>query len=252
MFEPNVRKILERLTETDQVLDVGGWACPFNRANWILDAQPFETRGYYKSFGGPPSQGGDREYFTQDTWVQRDMCAREPWPFRDKQFDFAICSHTLEDIRDPLWVCSELMRVAKAGYIEVPSREWETCRGIERRNQAGLSHHRWLVEVRDNTHLIFTHKFHAIHTHWRFSFPADHSERLTDGLAYSWIWWNDSFSFEEAVGFPDLDHTLESYVQSRRPYPPWQLAADRGLRKAATFGVRAKNGIARRLRNLIG
>jgi hypothetical protein len=31
-----------------------------------------------------------------------------------------ICSHTLEDIRDPLWVCSEMIRIGKAGYIELP------------------------------------------------------------------------------------------------------------------------------------
>ena len=40
----------------------------------------------------------------------------------DGFFDFAICSHTLEDVCDPVWVCEELARVAKAGYIEVPSR----------------------------------------------------------------------------------------------------------------------------------
>ena len=51
MLEPNVQKLLSELQPTDQVLDVGGWACPFNRAQWILDAQPFETRGFYRTFG---------------------------------------------------------------------------------------------------------------------------------------------------------------------------------------------------------
>src|SRR6187401_3041518 len=100
MLESNAQKLLAELQPAHQVLDVGGWACPFNRAQWVLDAEPYETRGFYRTFGGPPSQGGDVEFFSKDTWVQRDICAREPWPFADKQFDFVICSHTLEDIRD--------------------------------------------------------------------------------------------------------------------------------------------------------
>ncbi|HWE39009.1 MAG TPA: methyltransferase domain-containing protein, partial [Isosphaeraceae bacterium] len=99
-------------------IDVGGWACPFNRADWVLDSEPFESRGYYATVGLPGSQGGDREHFRAATWVQRDICEHTPWPFPDRFFDFSICSHTLEDVRDPLFVCAELIRVSKRGYIE--------------------------------------------------------------------------------------------------------------------------------------
>ena len=110
-------RVLETLSDEALVLDVGGWAVPFPRADWILDLGAYETRGRW-------GYEGDRadERFTAETWVRRDICDRAPWPFADGQFDFAICSHTLEDVRDPLWVCSELARVAAAGYIEVPSR----------------------------------------------------------------------------------------------------------------------------------
>ncbi|MBU5612487.1 class I SAM-dependent methyltransferase [Geomonas azotofigens] len=43
-----------------------------------------------------------------------------PYPFADKYFDFLICSHVLEHLEDPVRTCSELSRIAKAGYIEVP------------------------------------------------------------------------------------------------------------------------------------
>ena len=71
---------------------------------------PYETRGLYGRDGpdGP-------ERFSADTWVQRDICDREPYPFEDEQFDFVVCSHTLEDVRDPIWVCDEMVRVAKRG-----------------------------------------------------------------------------------------------------------------------------------------
>src|SRR3989304_6765598 len=115
MFEPHAELILSMLSPGDIVLDVGGWACPFNRANVVMDAEPFETRGYYRTVGLPAFQGGAVEHFTRDSWIQRDLCAREPWPLADRSIDFAICSHTLEDVRDPIWVCSELVRVARAG-----------------------------------------------------------------------------------------------------------------------------------------
>lgn len=43
----DINLVLANIKPDDIVLDVGGWACPFNRANWILDAEPYETRGFY-------------------------------------------------------------------------------------------------------------------------------------------------------------------------------------------------------------
>jgi hypothetical protein len=69
----DINLVLANIKPDDIVLDVGGWACPFNRANWVLDAEPYETRGFYGQIGLPSSQGGDKEFFSQETWVQRDM-----------------------------------------------------------------------------------------------------------------------------------------------------------------------------------
>ena len=223
MYELNVKHLLARLEPQHLVLDVGGWASPFNRAQWILDAQPFETRGFYRTFGGPPSQGGDREWFNRDTWVQRDICSRDRWPFADQQFDFAICSHTLEDLRDPLWVCAELMRVARAGYIEVPSRSFESCIGVERPGQAGLSHHRCLVDIADGR-IRFLQKYHMIHTERRFHLPESFLRRLTEETSIKWLYWEGSFAFEEVEyhGIPAQEAELERFVASTCPYPRWQ------------------------------
>gem|GEM_PF-6800036 len=32
-------------------------------------------------------------------------------------FDFVVCSHTLEDVRNPGRGCEEILRVGKAGYL---------------------------------------------------------------------------------------------------------------------------------------
>ena len=147
MHEPNVQRLLQIIQPGWKVLDIGGWACPFNRATHVMDAERFETRGYYAKIGKPAFQGPAQEHFTAATWIQRDICGREPYPFKDKELDFVTCSHTLEDIRDPLWVCSEMVRISRRGYVEIPSRLWETCRGTEHPRLAGLSHHRWLIEI---------------------------------------------------------------------------------------------------------
>src|SRR5271154_4133672 len=118
MYQKNSDLIMGQLRPSDVVLDIGGWAHPFNRG--------YYNRTFAKNNPFPPI-GGTVEYFTPSTWIERDICSHQPYPFKDKELDYVICSHTLEDIRVPLWVCSEMIRIAKAGYIEVPSRLWETC-----------------------------------------------------------------------------------------------------------------------------
>ena len=228
MFPGNVERVLASLAPDDIVLDIGGWACPFNRANYVLDAGPYETRGFYRTFNGPASQGGSVEHFTRDSWIVRDICDREPFPFRDKEIDFVICSHTLEDIRDPLWVCSEMIRIARAGYIEVPSRAAETSRGWEHPRMAGLSHHRWLIDI-DGNAIRFFQKLHTIHTHWRYSLPASYLRRLPDSEKVQWLFWKDSFSFrEDTINGPEAQaEELESFVRRTRPYSSARLTASR-------------------------
>jgi len=242
VYKPNVERILESLSPSDVVLDIGGWACPFNRANFILDVEPFETRGFYRTFGAPSSQGGEREYFTKDTWLQRDLCDRTPFPFADKEIDFVVCSHTLEDIRDPLWVCSEMIRIAKSGYIEVPSRIAESCRGWEYPREAGLSHHRWLVTIKDNS-IDFLMKYHLIHTHWRFSLPASYLQALPEERKVQWMFWEESFAYTERLthGMAAQIAELERFVESVRPYPRSLLIADKQVRKAQQLTNRVVN-----------
>jgi hypothetical protein len=242
MHEPNVQRILSRLRPGDVVLDVGGWACPFNRANIVIDAEPFETRGYYRTLGLPASQGGMVEHFDRPSWIQRDLCARDPWPLADKSVDFAVCSHTLEDLRDPLWVCSELIRVARAGYIEVPSRAAEQSRGWERRRIAGLSHHRWLIDI-DGTHVTFLMKYHLLHADWRYSLPAAFLRSLPEERQVQWMFWEHSFEFEERTihGSGAQAEELERFVRATRPYPAARLAgsnATRGVVRIARGAVR--------------
>jgi hypothetical protein len=241
MFQPNSGLIMSQLKPSDVVLDIGGWAHPFNRADYVMDAEPYGTRGYYnRTFARSnplPPLGGAVEYFTRDTWIQRDICDKTPFPFSNKSIDFVICSHTLEDVRDPLWVCSEMIRIAKAGYIEVPSRQWETCRGHEP-GIAGLSHHRWLIEIKDNT-VLFLQKFHQIHN-WQYSLPASVLRRLSEREKVTWLFWRDAFEFSEILVHGDAQtKELERFVNSVQPYPASFLWANAQWRRLKELSSRA-------------
>ena len=84
-----------------KVLDIG---CGFNAseyANVISDIQ--DLSNHYK----------DRNFI---------KISGKELPFKDKEFDFVITSHVLEHVEDPKLFLSEIQRVAKSGYIEVPTK----------------------------------------------------------------------------------------------------------------------------------
>ncbi len=184
-----INKVLSKIKDGDKVLDIGGWARPLNRANFVIDYMPHESRGV----GGYWGEG--EEYFNKNTWVEWDVCDRKPFPFKDKEFDFVFCSHLLEDIRDPLWVCFEMNRIGKAGYIETPSRVVESHKNIGgkwnlNKYVTGYSHHRWYVEDFDNK-LLFTFKNPLIHMIKEFQ--VNH---ITKPELMSFFWEN-IFKYEE-------------------------------------------------------
>lgn len=224
MLVSAAERILREVGPDDLVLDVGGWASPFRRADWVLDLMPYETRGLYG-----PELGGAVERFSADTWVQRDICEREPWPFGDHQFDFVVCAHTLEDVRDPVWVCSELQRVARAGYVEVPSRLEEQSYGVQG-PWVGWGHHHWLAELTAGG-IEFVFKHHVIHGQPQAQFPTDFHAALSDDERVLSLWWRGTFEARERV-FLDaegLDGYLERLVAERRP--GGRCAEDRGWRR---------------------
>jgi hypothetical protein len=162
----------------------------------VIDVMPYSTRGLYQREGWAAPRN-EPERFSRETWIERDVCDREPFPFSDRQIDFAICSHTLEDVRDPVWVCSELIRVAKAGYVEVPSRLEEQSWGVNG-PFVGWSHHRWLIDVSDET-IEFVAKLHSIHHRPDQHFPPGFWDGLTGNERVQTLWWETRFSYRERV-----------------------------------------------------
>ena len=163
--------------------------------------------------------------------MQRDICDREPWPFADGQFDFAVCSHTLEDVRDPVWVCAELQRVARAGYVEVPSRLEEQSYGFQG-PWVGWGHHHWLVDVRPGE-IEFVFKHHVLHGRESDHFPAGFQQALSAEGRVQTLWWEGDLPAREHVFTarpPGPMPTLTDFVAAelaKRPAAP-QPSALRG------------------------
>jgi hypothetical protein len=214
MLAASVERIERDLGADDLVLDVGGWANPLARADWVIDLMPYETRGLY----GEPRPEAER--FTAETWVTRDICDRRPWPFADDQFVFAVCSHTLEDVRDPVWVCSELARVALAGYVEVPSRLEEQAYGVHG-PWVGWSHHRWLCDV-SGSGIDFVFKPGVLQGREDFQLPVGAAAGLSAAERVQTLWWEGGFEARERVFLEadELDEYLAGAVRGRRQVSP--------------------------------
>jgi Methyltransferase domain len=233
MLDATARRLLETLPDDAVVLDVGGAMKPFNRANWIMDALPYEQRGELGSIGDGP------ERFSERTWVLRDFCTRERWPFDDKQIDFVICSHTLEDVRDPIWMCSEFNRIAKGGYIEVPSRLEEQTYGFQG-PWTGWSHHRWLIDVDQSArHIQFVHKSAIVNGRDASRFPQEFRDHLSEAERVQTFWWEGSFSYAERLfwDFIEFDAYLNDYVETG--------LRERGLSRRELTGSRWRRLVGR-------
>jgi hypothetical protein len=231
MLDESLRLISASLDDSAKVLDVGGWARPFTRADWVLDLMPHETRGML----GHDGEGDER--FSAETWVARDICDREPWPFEDGSFDFVVCSHTLEDLRDPVWVCGELQRVARAGYVEVPSRLEEQSWNVQG-PWVGWGHHHWLIDVGEQD-ISCVFKPHILGGLPGSAFPAGFAGALSDADRVQTLWWEGAFEYRERLFYEpeELNAYLADFVArnlGRAPAP--------GLVSRLRAAARARSG----------
>ncbi len=120
----------------DKVLDIGSGSYPFPLATYLAD--------FYE--GKTTHRAGelvkDKRPFLK--------CNVENTPFKNKEFDFVYCAHVLEHVDSPAKACEELMRIAKRGYIETPTRMLDTMMNFT----SIKNHHKWFVEKLGNS-LIF-------------------------------------------------------------------------------------------------
>lgn len=98
----------------DLVLEIGPGAYPHWRSDCLVDKYDPSDEVNLKEFGGKPMELHGKPLFkTNDGKL----------PFKDKAFDYIICSHVLEHVPEmelPVLV-NEINRVAEKKYIEFPT-----------------------------------------------------------------------------------------------------------------------------------
>lgn len=78
---------------------------------------------------------------------------------KNGKWDYAICTHTLEDINNPVYVARMIEKIAHKGLIIEPSKYRELLRFSG--NFRGFIHHRWIFDIR-NEELIALPKINYI------------------------------------------------------------------------------------------
>lgn len=108
---------IKSINASDNVLEIGPGSTPHPRADIFLE----------KRFG-------EEDSFVQRGFLDKIHYAkpiqyydRLPFPFKEKEFDYVICSHVIEhvpkhELRD---FFSELHRISKKGYLEFPNIFYE-------------------------------------------------------------------------------------------------------------------------------
>jgi hypothetical protein len=94
------------------VLEVGPGGTPHPRSDVLLE----------KHFTSEREALGQRGYEPElRTEKMRILYGGGRLPFKDKAFDYVICSHVLEHVRDIEYCVSEIQRIAPRGYFEFPT-----------------------------------------------------------------------------------------------------------------------------------
>lgn len=189
------------------VLDIGSGEKPHWRADVLCDFYPDEEFSVQRS-------GGGHAHVTKPMVIGNV----EKLPFKDNAFDFVIASHLLEHIPDVEKACQELIRVAKAGYIEVPSEGQAKIHDLDS--------HLWYCKKKGKK-LVFTAKDKRVFDEEVYKFADELIKRKVwypkvihpnfDLVGIS-IWWEDHFDFEvNGQAHPELLTEIDGFHEEAKP-----------------------------------
>jgi hypothetical protein len=212
----SLRALRERSPDA-RILDVGGSYAPCRSATHIVDILPFSALMRANAYGDGELR------VTPETYHQLDICAAR-FPFPDKSVDFVICRHTLEDLRDPIAVCREMNRVGRSGYVECPSRVYESTKGVERPWWAGHYHHRSFLEV-TGARIDFQFKPHNLSSARAFHFRRWPWQQMRDRYRVVSLSWSGSFEYAEGVilDYNEVKDNLRAFKRAHADLPLFRL-----------------------------
>lgn len=103
---------INSIQPNDKVLEIGPGATPHFRSDVFLELEYETQEERIAQSGHVGILETDKEVIFYDGGK---------FPFKDNEFDYAICSHVLEHVEDADIFLSEIQRVSKRGYLEFPT-----------------------------------------------------------------------------------------------------------------------------------
>ena len=163
--------------------------------------------------------------------------------------DFVICTHTLEDLRDPIFVLNNINNLqVSAGYISMPNKYTELS-NIESMLFVGYSHHRWIFSLNEDVLNIVAKwgmaNIFSYYSKWNYFFqrlPILGKIIANKNDTLNWLpkpilpWYNKKlgngrnelgFIFEEKIEFIQIDNDYA--LSTRRLYEVYIKELAKGL-----------------------
>ncbi len=133
---------------------------------------------------------------------------------KNGKFDFLVATHTIEDISGAALVCNMFSKVAKEGYIAVPSKYFELSR--HEGAWIGCIHHRWIYDI-DNNELVGYPKQNFLEHMGYINDWTNHNHR--NGREELQFFWKDDLPFrvvnDDYLG-PNITSVIDYYKNLTR------------------------------------
>ena len=130
---------------TFKVIDIGGvfngWSAPYIDAIIDFNCEYIENTDT------------NIKMFNFDITDPNKYSEIDKYILENGKFDFAICTHVLEDIMNPVFVSEQIVKIAKEGYIAFPSKYRELCRF--QGQYRGYIHHRWIFDIKNDNIIAY-------------------------------------------------------------------------------------------------
>jgi ubiquinone/menaquinone biosynthesis C-methylase UbiE len=128
----------------------------------------------------------------------------DAFPFSEGEFDYIICSHVLEHVRDVEQFLSEMFRIGLRGYIEYPTIYYEYLYNFAvHLNFLRYKGDKLLYLKKSNTHLS---DFSSVQSLFYKSLEKGHVDLVNElrDFMFEGFEWNSPFPVEEAHSIPQL------------------------------------------------
>ena len=131
----HVLKILKKNQKNWKILDIGCNLAAVEYAQTVADIEDFSK-------------------FYQEKNKEFILIKNKTLPFKDNEFDFVYASHVIEHIDDVSFFISELKRISKQGYIELPSLLEDNL--VLSKNSS--EDHKWIFKFDDVEKILLVEK----------------------------------------------------------------------------------------------